>query len=52
MQKQVADVKTIIAELDASRMVCVKKHIRVETVLGIKTDPNEAFLKPLESSVV
>lgn len=51
LHKQVADVKAIILDLDASRMVCVKKHLRVETVLGIKTDPNEAFLRPLEPAV-
>lgn len=43
-------MKVILADLDASRMECVKKLLRVEEVLGVHTDPNEAFRQPLTIS--
>ncbi len=48
---QVSDVKNIVTELDAARMECVNKLIRVQNVLGIVTDSNEAFMQPLSSKI-
>lgn len=41
------DVCHIVADLDSDRMECVRKLVRVQDVLGVATDPNEAFLQPL-----
>ena len=48
LHSQCCDVKNIIEDLDAARMECVRKLLRVQDVLGVKTDSNEAFLKPLD----
>ena len=37
----------MLEDLDSARMECVRKLIRVQDILGVKTDPNEAFLQPL-----
>lgn len=47
---QVNHATKIVKELDDERMECVRKLVRVQTVLGVKTDPNEAFMQPLVSS--
>jgi len=44
LQGQVSDVRIIVADLDEARMECVKKLIRVQDVLGVKTDANQAFM--------
>ena len=51
LNEQVVDCKNIRDELDANRMECVGKLLNVQRVLGIQTDPNEAFLQPLASTV-
>lgn len=48
----VQQVNSMVCDLDAARMECVRKLIRVQDVLGVKTDPNEAFMQPLQGSVV
>lgn len=47
---QVKDATKIVNDLDSSRMECVRMLIRVQDVLGVRTDPNEAFMQPLASS--
>jgi hypothetical protein len=44
---QCNDVKKMVDHLDINRMECVRKLVRVQDVLGVRTDPNEAFLQPL-----
>merc|ERR1712113_786700 len=50
-QIQVAQVKTISNELDKSRMEALERLLKVQGNLGIQTDPNEAFLRPLADKV-
>ena len=38
LNEQVADVRRIRDELDAGRIVCVRKLTHVEQVLGVKSD--------------
>ena len=44
---QCCDVKKMVEDLDSNRMECVRKLLRVQDVLGVRTDTNEAFLQPL-----
>ena len=50
-QIQVAQVKQISNELDKHRMEALQRLLTVQGNLGIQTDPNEAFLRPLADKV-
>lgn len=47
LNTQCCDVRNMLEDLDSSRMECVRKLCRVQDVLGVRTDPNEAFMQPL-----
>ena len=48
---QISQVRTISSELDTDRIECLKQLAAVERNLGIATDPNESFTRPLHEKM-
>jgi len=48
---QIGQVRQISNELNMDRSECLKQLDAVERNLGIQTDPNEAFNRPLQEKM-
>ena len=48
---QISQVRQISQELNADRIECLKQLSAVEQNLGVQTDPNNAFTRPLHEKM-